>query len=949
MNIVNRPGDLDAANSLKKLEGFGQSPWLDFIKRSFTADGLQTLIDRDGLKGITSNPAIFEKAMGAGTDYDAGFKALADAADHDALDIYEALAIEDIQQAADLMRPVYLATNKVDGYVSLEVSPYLALRTEDTVAEARRLWKAVGRENLMVKVPGTEAGAPAIRTLIGEGLNINVTLLFSLEPYRAVAEAFIAGLEDRAAQGHDIAGQSSVASFFVSRIDAVMDKKIDERVAKGETGLKALRGKIAVANAKVAYQYYLDLVASPRWQALAAKGPLPQRLLWASTGVKDKAYSDVMYVEQLIGRDTVDTIPPATMDAFRDHGTAAETLTQGLDEAKQVLAEAEKAGLDLDGVTKKLVADGVELFAEAADKLLGAVATKRTRMLGDRIAKLDMVVADELKATVAAARDDWRKSGKLRDLWAGEASVWTGGDESRWLGWLRVVDERTADLPALVAFQDEVKSAGFSHVLLLGMGGSSLGPEVLAETFGKQPGYPELLVLDSTDPQQVKAFADKVDFARTLCIVSSKSGSTLEPNILKAYFFDRMKQAVGDKAGQHFVAVTDPGSKMQTVAEADGFRHVFMGDPAIGGRYSVLSNFGLVPAAAMGVDLTRFLAATALMVRACAAGTPPDTNPGVQLGLLVGAAAKAGRDKVTIIPGLGLDDVGAWLEQLLAESTGKQGHGIVPVDHEPLGAPEVYGADRLFAYLTLAGKPGEDTKVAALEAAGHPVVRLVLTDTMQVGQAFYLWEFATAVAGSVIGIDPFDQPDVEASKIETRKLTDAYAKDGKLPPETPFLEADGIKLFTDAANQAVLGSGGLDAVIKAQLDRAGAGDYVALLAYIERDQANIDALTAIRTRIRDARHVATCVGFGPRFLHSTGQTYKGGPNSGVVLQITADDAADLMVPGEAYSFGTVKAAQARGDFDVLTERKRRALRVHLGKDVKAGLARLARAVEAALG
>ncbi len=328
MNIVNRPGDLDAANSLKKLEGFGQSPWLDFIQRSFTADGLQTLIDRDGLKGITSNPAIFEKAMGAGTDYDAGFKALADAADHDALDIYEALAIEDIQQAADLMRPVYLATNKVDGYVSLEVSPYLALRTEDTVAEARRLWKAVGRENLMVKVPGTEAGAPAIRTLIGEGLNINVTLLFSLEAYRAVAEAFIAGLEDRVAQGHDIAGQSSVASFFVSRIDAVMDKKIDERVAKGETGLKALRGKIAVANAKVAYQYYLDLVASPRWQALAAKGALPQRLLWASTGVKDKAYSDVMYVEQLIGRDTVDTIPPATMDAFRDHGTAAETLTR---------------------------------------------------------------------------------------------------------------------------------------------------------------------------------------------------------------------------------------------------------------------------------------------------------------------------------------------------------------------------------------------------------------------------------------------------------------------------------------------------------------------------------------------------------------------------------------------------------------------------------------------
>jgi transaldolase/glucose-6-phosphate isomerase len=938
-----------AGNSLKQLEGFGQSPWLDFIQRSFTANGLQKLIDEDGLKGITSNPAIFEKAMGAGTDYDDGFKALADAADHDALGIYEALAIEDIQQAADLMRSVYQATGKVDGYVSLEVSPYLALRTDDTVEEARRLWKAVSRENLMVKVPGTKAGTPAIQTLISEGMNINVTLLFSVEAYQAVAEAFMAGLEDRLAKGGDIAGISSVASFFVSRIDAVMDKKIDERVAKGETALKELRGKIAIANAKVAYQHYKEMVASPRWAALAAKGALPQRLLWASTGVKDKAYSDVMYVEQLIGPHTVDTIPPATMDAFREHGTAAETLPQGLDEAKDVLAKAEAAGLDLPGVTEKLVADGVELFAEAADKLLGAVANKRIKMLSDRVAKLDLSIPDSLKDGTKAAIEDWRKTGKLRDLWAGDARVWTGGEEAKWLGWLRVVDERISDLPALVAFQDEVKSAGFSQVLLLGMGGSSLGPEVLAETFGRKAGFPELLVLDSTDPQQVKTFADKVDFTKTLCIVSSKSGSTLEPNILKAYFFDRMKQAVGDKAGEHFVAVTDPGSKMQQVAEADGFHHVFMGDPAIGGRYSVLSNFGLVPAAAMGVDLTRFLSETALMVRSCAAGTPPDTNPGVQLGLLLGTAAKAGRDKVTIISGPGLEDVGAWLEQLLAESTGKQGHGIVPVDHEPLGAPGVYGDDRLFAYLTLAGKPGDDAAIAALEAAGHPVVRLVLADAMQVGQAFYLWEFATAVAGSVIGIDPFDQPDVEASKIETRKLTDAYAKNGSLPPETPFFEGEGIKLYTDETNASALGGGSFDAIIKAHLARANAGDYVALLAYIERDAASIDALTAMRTTIRDAKHVATCVGFGPRFLHSTGQAYKGGPNSGVVLQVTADDAADLQVPGEKYSFGTVKAAQARGDFDVLTERGRRALRVHLGKDVAAGLARLARAVDAAVG
>ena len=951
MNVVTRAG----GNALKQLEAFGQSPWLDFIQRSFTANGLQELIDRDGLKGITSNPAIFEKAMGSSGDYDAGFRLLADGGDHDALDIYEALAIEDIQQAADMMRPVYDATGKVDGYVSLEVSPYLALKTDATVAEARRLWKAVGRENLMVKVPGTDNGVAAIRTLISEGININVTLLFAQSAYEAVAEAFVAGLEARAAKGESIAGLSSVASFFVSRIDSAIDKKIDERLAQ-EPGLMALRGKVAIANAKLAYQHYLGLVAGPRWAVLAEKGALPQRLLWASTGVKDKAYSDVMYVEQLIGRDTVDTIPPATMDAFRDHGRVVETLTQDLVGAQDVMARAETAGLDMRGVTETLVADGVKLFADAADKLLGVVADRRVAMLGDRIAKLELApgpVADAVKAR----RTDWRASGKLRDLWAGDPKVWTGADEAKWLGWLRIVDDRMADLPALLAFQDDVESAGFSHVLLLGMGGSSLGPEVLAKTFGKQPGYPELLVLDSTDPGQIAHVAARVDLARTLCIVSSKSGSTLEPNILKAFFFDKMKAAVGDKAGQHFVAVTDPGSKLEAVAKADGFRHVFLGDPTIGGRYSVLSNFGIVPLAAMGVDVRAFLEATALMVRSCAAGTPPDANPGVQLGLLLGEAARAGRDKVTIVAGPGLSDVGAWLEQLLAESTGRQGHGIVPVDEEPLGTPAVYGSDRVFASLVLAAderagqaadeRAGQAAALKALEAAGHPVVRLMLASPMQVGQAFYLLEFATAVAGSVIGIDPFDQPDVEASKIETRKLTDAYARDGSLPVETPFLTEDGVSLFTDEANRAALGSGGLDAVIAAHLKRAHAGDYVALLAYIERDAKHIEALAALRLKIRDRLHVATCVGFGPRFLHSTGQTYKGGPNSGVVLQITAADAADLAVPGEKYSFGTVKAAQARGDFDVLVERKRRALRVHLD-DVEAGLARLAKAVDAAL-
>jgi transaldolase/glucose-6-phosphate isomerase len=932
MNVINRPtqglGEMATGNPLKQMEAYGQSPWLDFIQRSFIGPKLQELLDRDGLKGITSNPAIFEKAMGHGTDYDEGFKTLADKGDMDALDVYEALAVQDIQAACDMLLPVYHATHKIDGYVSIEVSPYLALRTDDTIAEARRLWKWVDRPNLMVKVPGTDAGVPAIRTLIADGMNINVTLLFALSAYQAVAEAFIAGLEERHGKGESVADIASVASFFVSRIDVAIDKKIDERVAAGETELKKLRGKVAIANAKIAYQHYLDLVGSPRWQALAKDG-------------------DVLYVDELIGRDTVNTIPPATMDAFRDHGSLRESLIEDVEGAKTVLAEAEKAGLDLAGVTKALVVDGVKLFADAADNLLGAVATKRATMLGGKVVSMTAKLPEALQKSVDTAAKEWAASGKLRDLWAGEASVWTGGDEGHWLGWLKVVDAVTAELPKLKAFQDKVKAGGFTDILLLGMGGSSLGPEVLAETFGKQSGFPTLHILDSTDPAQIKALQAKLDLTKTLCIVSSKSGSTLEPNIFKAYFWDETTKAVGGWAGKHFVAVTDPGSKMQKVAEDDRFGDIFFGDKTIGGRYSVLSNFGMVPAAAMGLDLDAFTQATSLMVRSCASGTPPAANPGAKLGFILGEAAKAGRDKVTIFATPGLSDVGAWLEQLLAESTGKIGKGIVPVDGEPIGAPGVYGADRVFAYLKLAGESGPDAEIEALAAAGHPVVTIEVGTPMQVGQMFFLWEFATAVAGSLIGIDPFDQPDVEASKIETKKLMDAYSASGSLPAESPFAEGDGMKLFADAAGAKALGSD-VAGAIKAQFGRVGPGDYVALLAYVDRTPAAIEALTSLRKMIRDKKHVATCVGFGPRFLHSTGQVYKGGPNSGVVLQITAEHPDDLAVPGETYSFGTVIAAQARGDFDVLAERGRRAVRVHLGADVAAGLKALTEMIAKAL-
>ena len=945
MNVMQK------ANPVRRLTEAGQSVWLDFIRRRFISDGsLQRLLDEDGVGGITSNPAIFQKAMGEGTDYDEGFKPLAQQAGTDALTIYENLAIEDIQNAADLLRPVWERTEHVDGYVSLEVSPYLALKAEDTVVEARRLWSAVSRPNVMIKVPGTNEGTPAFRQLITEGINVNVTLLFALDAYKDIAEAYLQALEARVKQGESIHELASVASFFVSRIDGVMDKRIDARVKAGEKDLADLRGKIAIANAKVAYQHYLGLIESPRWKKLVDAGARPQRLLWASTGTKDKAYSDVLYVEELIGKDTVNTVPPATLDAFREHGQVRESLTEDVDGARQVLDRAEKAGLDLAGATHDLVEDGVRQFEDAADKLLASVAEKRAALLGDKLARVEKQLPEELAKQVEETEDTWRRDGNVRRLWAGDAPLWTGQDEAKWLAWLRSPEAGLAMLDQLRGFQADVRKEGFEKVLLLGMGGSSLGPEVLGETFGHEQGYPELLVLDSTDPDQVASFRERIEPTKTLVIVSSKSGGTLEPNILFAYFWKEMQDAVGDDAGRRFVAITDPGSHMEAVAKEHGFRAIFHGDKQIGGRYSVLSPFGLVPGAAIGLDLDAFLKSTQLMALSCAPGTPPAANPGVQLGALLGTAARGGRDKLTVIASPAIRDLGAWLEQLLAESTGKQGHGIVPVDDEPLTGPDCYGDDRVFAYLRLADQPddAQDAAVKRLAAAGQPVVRVLLPNTMALGQAFFLWEFATAVAGAVIGINAFDQPDVEASKIETRKLTSAYAETGHLPAEQPFLEADGIKLYADERNAASLKAGSLDEAVAKLLAQVKPGDYVALLPYLERSQPHLDLFRAVRTRIRDRKHVATCVGFGPRFLHSTGQAYKGGPNSGVFVQVTSDHARDLPVPGEKYSFGVVEAAQARGDLAVLSERGRRLVRVHVTGDLGAGLRRLEQAMSKAL-
>ncbi len=961
-----RPGTESKAaqqNPLLLLQKFGQSVWLDFIRRNLITSGeLKRLIEQDGLRGMTSNPSIFEKAVTGSTDY-TDILAQLHAQNLSSTEIFERIAVRDIQDAADLLRPVYQATNRRDGYVSLEVSPTLARNTQGTIAEARRLWKSVGRENIMIKVPGTPEGVPAIRQLTSEGINVNVTLLFGQEAHVRVAEAFIDGLEARQSAGNDVSKIASVASFFVSRIDSLVDAKLAARLKNSSSSqeaklLNSLLGKVAIANAKQAYRKYQELFSSGRWKALAARGAQTQRLLWASTSTKNPAYTDVLYVENLIGPDTVNTIPPATFDAFRDHGRVERTLDRDLLAADKTMDDLARAGISMQEVTEKLLDEGIQLFADAFHTLLAAIDQKKTEPAKVK-PKIECQYCDfpaPLKQAVDATLKDWQENGKVARLWKGDPSLWTRDDEDKWLGWLHVAEDQSAHLQRLKSAAADASRDGLTHAVLLGMGGSSLCPEVLKITFGNQAGHPELLVLDSTDPAQVNAMENQVDLSKALFIVASKSGTTLEPNIFKQYFFDRLQTAPNkDKAGQHFIAITDPGSKMQQVAEADRFRHIFFGVPSIGGRYSALSNFGMVPAAVMGLDLRRFLEQTEEMIQACAATVAATENPGVVLGAILGTLANLGRSKVTLVASPGIHDLGAWLEQLLAESTGKQGKGLIPVDREELGPPEVYGDDRLFIYLRLknAVDANQDARIGALRKAGQPVVRIDIADIYDLGQEFFRWEIATAVAGSIIGINPFNQPDVEASKVVTRQLTEEYEKTGKLRAETPLLEEDGINLFTDAGNAATLRDLAgqklsLDGVLRAHLGRLGAGDYFALLAYVQMNDEHESSLQAIRHAVRDGKRVATCLGFGPRFLHSTGQAYKGGPNTGVFLQITCDDAVDLPVPGQKYTFGVVKAAQARGDFQVLAERKRRALRVHLGKDVRAGLERVRLSVSRAL-
>lgn len=907
------------ANVLLETQKLGQSIWYDNISRSMFASGfLQKMID-EGLLGMTSNPAIFEKAIAGSADYDAQLKEVARSGD--AKTVFEQLAISDIQHATDLFKSVYEKTKRKDGYVSLEVSPYLAEDTEGTIAEGRRLYALVKRENVMIKVPATTKSIPAITALIGDGINVNVTLLFALDAYDAASDAYLAGLEKFAAAGGDLSKVASVASFFLSRIDTLVDDKLPKD--------SPLRGKTAIASAKLAYTHYEKMIASPRWKALAEKGAQPQRLLWASTSAKNPAYSKTLYVDTLIGPDTVNTVPGDTYDAFKASGTAKVTITANVEQARDTIKQVEAAGISMKAVTDQLVKEAVEKFAQPFDKLLGAVEKKRQAFVGEDLDQQELSLG-QYTEEVNKLGADWTAQGKLRQMWAKDAAVWTGTDEAKWLGWLDIVREQLAHVSDIEKIGND--TVGFTDAVVLGMGGSSLCPWVLEQTFGDSTGpganagkKPRLWVLDSTVPAQVQAIEKSINVDKTLFIVSSKSGSTVEPNALMAYFMEKVPAK--DRA-KHFIAITDPGSSLEKIAQKEGFRHIASGVPSIGGRYSALSNFGMVPGAIMGLDVRKFLERTQLMVDACSRFSPAEFNPGVALGIALGVLANHGRDKVTFVASPKLHAIGAWLEQLIAESTGKKGKGIVPIAGEALAPVAAYGNDRVFAYLHDGAEDhAQVDALVLLEKAGHPVVRIALADVGALGQEFFRWEIATAVAGAVMGINPFDQPDVEAAKIATRRLIETAAGDAS---EKPLAESEGLQIFAD---KGLSGSSVKD-VLAAHLKRLGAGDYFAINAYIQMSAENQAQLEALRLTVRDGKRVATTIGFGPRFLHSTGQLHKGGANNGVFLEITGDDTVDMPIPGMRYGFSQLKTAQGLGDYEVLQERQRRVVRVNL-KDAKA--------------
>ncbi len=938
-------------NLLFDLQEFGQSVWYDNIRRALLTSGeLRVMVEQLGVSGLTSNPVIFENAIEGAEEYDHDIMRLsAKGLDDEA--ILTELMTYDIRLAADVISMVFKLTNGHDGYVSIEVSPALAHDTEGTIKEAKHLHGVIGRPNILIKVPATLEGIKAAEELLYEGYNVNVTLLFSVERYEATARAYVRALERRMAEGKSNADIYSVASFFVSRVDTIVDSVIEEKLLVTESNddksrLHDLVGKIAVANAKLAYMKSSEIFGV-RFRDLRIGGARPQKLLWASTGTKNPSYSDIKYVEELVGKDTVNTMPLKTMMAFYDHGRIKPTLGENIDLAMDAFYELKSLGIKYDELALKLEEQGLDAFCKGHANLVAVIGAKRAELESKK--SLFAFSVDPIEPAFGAAVEKLGKDDFIERLIEKDAALWSSAEPvkkmiSNSLGWLAMPEEMDGLRGNIVKFAEKVKESGIEHVVLLGMGGSSLAPLVMAETFGNGEGWPKLMVLDSTDPEAIKAVEDSMfdingRSIETLFIVSSKSGTTIEPLSLFDHFYAKMKAVKGENAGMHFVAITDPGTALEGYAKKYGFRQCFSNPSDIGGRFSVLSFFGLVPAALTGIDIGKLLHSARCMETAIDPCVENSQNPAVLLGAALGVSALQGRDKATFILSEEISSFGLWVEQLIAESTGKQGLGVVPISGEPLKTPEAYSTDRLFIYIGVGEiEPETEQRLSALEEAGHPVVRIHLHSSYDIGGEFYRWEVATAIAGSILGINPFDQPNVELAKNLTRELLESGGQDAQAPKEgEKSIKSGSISLtFNSSAADRLKGSaalGGSDGpgAVKDFFALSDDKTYIGLLAYLNTfDPAVSTSLSAIRKGIIDTSRVATQLGFGPRYLHSTGQLHKGGPSNGLFVVITSESTVEIDVPGRDFSFGTLKVSQAIGDIEALGSAGRPVLHIRLG-------------------
>jgi transaldolase / glucose-6-phosphate isomerase len=916
--IINSFLEAQVKNPIPTLNKLGQSLWYDNIQRKLIEDGeLARMIENGDIRGITSNPSIFHNAITKSNDYDLSLTSLAWSG-KDAESIFWDLAIEDIRLAADLLLPVYKSSIKKDGYVSLEVSPLLANDTGKTISQARLLWNRVARPNLMIKIPATRSGITAIRETIASGINVNVTLIFSLQRYKEVMNAYMDGLEIRTKAGLPIDHIASVASFFVSRVDSKIDAMLQKIIADNpdqDIRLVSLMGDAAIANTKMAYAAFENEFTGKRFANLRANHSAQvQRPLWASTSTKNPNYPDTLYVDSLIGPDTVNTVPQATLDAFRDHGKAEVTLTRNLSQAELKIKELESVGISIDKVTQELEAEGVKAFEDAFTSLVDSIEARRIQA-ASQLGPHQYPIA---RRVARLAGDD-----APRRLHAKDPSLWTMDPvgqneiESR-LGWLNSISTFSPLVQELNIFVDEIRAAGFKRVLLIGMGGSSLAPEVMASIFtGVIQNGLIFSIIDSTDPIQVADVSASFPINETLYIVSSKSGGTAEVNALFNYFWEASNQE-----GSQFVAITDSGTSLEDQAREHGFRRIFLSDPTIGGRFSALTPFGLVPAALMGIDLEKFLDRATRMVNNCCESIPAEMNPGLVLGAILGQMALDGREKLTLLSDHEFAPLGTWLEQLIAESSGKIGRGIVVVEGEDVRNPKDYKDDRLFVYLRTSGNL--DAKVKGLLENGHPVITLEISDPYDLAAEFYRWEIAIATACSVIGVNAFDQPDVQLSKDITKKKVGHYALSNQLDEGSPAWIGEQAKVFSPSE---IAGSNLRD-ILNRFLSSSGKYDYIGINAYLPRNKETVELLYKLRTAIGRLTGCATTVGFGPRFLHSTGQLQKGGENNGLFIQITSDPELDLEIPTQNMTFGILERAQALGDYESLVERERRIIRIN---------------------